>query len=132
MGAQPAEGVRQQGQERDRQQEGQQQQQRQRTMLAQVPGAPRTTAPMPVGQEYVILEVVKHRGMPMAGGREFLVLWAPCKDNDHRVDEMTWQSEKQLRDDGVGKMLDAYLATCLLYTSPSPRDATLSRMPSSA
>ena len=27
---------------------------------------------------------------------------------------------------GVGK------STCLLYTSPSPRDATLSRMPSSA
>ena len=27
-------------------------------------------------------------------------------------------------------MLPAY--TCLLYTSPSPRDATLSRMPSSA
>ena len=26
----------------------------------------------------------------------------------------------------------AILATCLLYTSPSPRDATLSRMPSSA
>ena len=26
----------------------------------------------------------------------------------------------------------ALLATCLLYTSPSPRDATLSRMPSSA
>ena len=24
------------------------------------------------------------------------------------------------------------LTTCLLYTSPSPRDATLSRMPSSA
>ena len=26
----------------------------------------------------------------------------------------------------------AYSLTCLLYTSPSPRDATLSRMPSSA
>ena len=26
----------------------------------------------------------------------------------------------------------AYAYTCLLYTSPSPRDATLSRMPSSA
>ena len=25
-----------------------------------------------------------------------------------------------------------YYSTCLLYTSPSPRDATLSRMPSSA
>ena len=30
----------------------------------------------------------------------------------------------------VGGLLDFY--TCLLYTSPSPRDATLSRMPSSA
>ena len=27
---------------------------------------------------------------------------------------------------------DAILQACLLYTSPSPRDATLSRMPSSA
>ena len=27
---------------------------------------------------------------------------------------------------------DNLLHTCLLYTSPSPRDATLSRMPSSA
>ena len=27
---------------------------------------------------------------------------------------------------------DGYLRSCLLYTSPSPRDATLSRMPSSA
>ena len=27
---------------------------------------------------------------------------------------------------------DLYLKACLLYTSPSPRDATLSRMPSSA
>ena len=28
--------------------------------------------------------------------------------------------------------LDPYINVCLLYTSPSPRDATLSRMPSSA
>ena len=28
--------------------------------------------------------------------------------------------------------LGTTVATCLLYTSPSPRDATLSRMPSSA
>ena len=27
---------------------------------------------------------------------------------------------------------DGYPQNCLLYTSPSPRDATLSRMPSSA
>ena len=30
------------------------------------------------------------------------------------------------------RWVTAYLDPCLLYTSPSPRDATLSRMPSSA
>ena len=30
------------------------------------------------------------------------------------------------------EMLGAYLVTCLLYTSPSPRDKRQSRMPSSA
>ena len=29
-------------------------------------------------------------------------------------------------------MMIGWFSTCLLYTSPSPRDATLSRMPSSA
>ena len=44
----------------------------------------------------------------------------------------------QIREDlgGVGDILDEAmhrrLIICLLYTSPSPRDATLSRMPSSA
>ena len=36
---------------------------------------------------------------------------------------------------GIGKAMAYDLAergACLLYTSPSPRDATLSRMPSSA
>ena len=31
-----------------------------------------------------------------------------------------------------GKLLAGKYKDCLLYTSPSPRDATLSRMPSSA
>ena len=30
------------------------------------------------------------------------------------------------------KVTDVHTQVCLLYTSPSPRDATLSRMPSSA
>ena len=34
--------------------------------------------------------------------------------------------------DSYGNFLGAGLIVCLLYTSPSPRDATLSRMPSSA
>ena len=36
------------------------------------------------------------------------------------------------RDGRVEHTLLGGLVTCLLYTSPSPRDATLSRMPSSA
>ena len=32
----------------------------------------------------------------------------------------------------TAELLDGPLRSCLLYTSPSPRDATLSRMPSSA
>ena len=35
-------------------------------------------------------------------------------------------------DRGFQILLDSYEEVCLLYTSPSPRDATLSRMPSSA
>ena len=34
--------------------------------------------------------------------------------------------------DGVTEVKVWFIPTCLLYTSPSPRDATLSRMPSSA
>ena len=34
--------------------------------------------------------------------------------------------------DGLKPVQRRILYTCLLYTSPSPRDATLSRMPSSA
>ena len=38
------------------------------------------------------------------------------------------------KDESVGNFqyIEADLTICLLYTSPSPRDATLSRMPSSA
>ena len=38
------------------------------------------------------------------------------------------QARRPLNDDGT----QTTIPSCLLYTSPSPRDATLSRMPSSA
>ena len=40
--------------------------------------------------------------------------------------------EETFRSGNKGAMDYHYYPTCLLYTSPSPRDATLSRMPSSA
>ena len=52
------------------------------------------------------------------------------------------EEEKKLFEKDKASMMDIYVMnsdgsnvrqlTCLLYTSPSPRDATLSRMPSSA
>ena len=44
------------------------------------------------------------------------------------IDEAKVTEESSFIDDLGADSLD----TCLLYTSPSPRDATLSRMPSSA
>ena len=44
-----------------------------------------------------------------------------------QVEHITIASENELKESSK----DGY-KTCLLYTSPSPRDATLSRMPSSA
>mgnify|MGYP003316066861 CR=1 FL=1 len=41
------------------------------------------------------------------------------------------QNELKDRFDDLVKS-QGYVSNCLLYTSPSPRDATLSRMPSSA
>ena len=38
---------------------------------------------------------------------------------------------QRLKNEGDNSPADLFI-TCLLYTSPSPRDATLSRMPSSA
>ena len=46
-------------------------------------------------------------------------------DEDNTALPELMKSASAVRDYGKGKV-------CLLYTSPSPRDATLSRMPSSA
>ena len=43
-----------------------------------------------------------------------------------------WTAEALEDVEGTANRLKAQASNCLLYTSPSPRDATLSRMPSSA
>ena len=47
------------------------------------------------------------------------------------VSKLDEDKANDLIDDANNKMT-AYINTCLLYTSPSPRDQVLSRMPSSA
>ena len=55
--------------------------------------------------------------------------------NSSGIWQSVWRTENSGSADGRALAIDSnnvtYL-TCLLYTSPSPRDATLSRMPSSA
>ena len=52
-------------------------------------------------------------------------LGAPNIISKDRQGNETWTYDRISRESTSG-------STCLLYTSPSPRDATLSRMPSSA
>ena len=47
-----------------------------------------------------------------------------------KILEVKYQSVDVLKDQKIREGIKIY--SCLLYTSPSPRDATLSRMPSSA
>ena len=72
-------------------------------------------------------------------GSNFVHYWLERYPEDRIVivDALTYAGN---RDNLTGVSVDANLRfehadindTCLLYTSPSPRDATLSRMPSSA
>ena len=51
---------------------------------------------------------------------------------DDCVDWFCDRHDVNATDEVIDFVVDAHFAFCLLYTSPSPRDATLSRMPSSA
>ena len=59
----------------------------------------------------------------------FLILIAGC--NDQPKNKKETDSSLQLEKD-LEMYKNVWNSFCLLYTSPSPRDATLSRMPSSA
>ena len=47
-------------------------------------------------------------------------------------EEIEKVSKKPLSDEELSSLIKASNNNCLLYTSPSPRDGLLSRMPSSA
>ena len=60
------------------------------------------------------------------GSIPFVILVNPTKlDNEHSFEEPALL-------EGILFSVGSAVMSCLLYTSPSPRDATLSRMPSSA
>ena len=62
-------------------------------------------------------------------------LWFDVSNNETKIasksgDTVTWN--KIITENFGDVTISGNLTVCLLYTSPSPRDATLSRMPSSA
>ena len=73
---------------------------------------------------------------------EFKVFKEPANSQDARIACMRVPGGEELTRKQIDDYTDfvsnfgakglAYIRVCLLYTSPSPRDATLSRMPSSA
>ena len=65
----------------------------------------------------------------------FMLTWAGkwLLEDEILSDKLTVKEVKKNNDKRIVKSLwDILDKSCLLYTSPSPRDATLSRMPSSA
>ena len=61
--------------------------------------------------------------------------WADWKEKDANLVAKTYTGEHILKSREVDiwdKRANIYNNICLLYTSPSPRDGLLSRMPSSA
>ena len=68
------------------------------------------------------VKLLKNAPIPQGSSLEFM---AGNKVVLETADTITVDSDQN-------NSIDASLTICLLYTSPSPRDATLSRMPSSA
>ena len=69
--------------------------------------------------------------LPDLKNKKVLIVWGGW--DGHQPDKYAQRMEKWLKEEGANVTVSDSLGIyCLLYTSPSPRDATLSRMPSSA
>ena len=54
-------------------------------------------------------------------------------DTSQKIEALIFASSKPVSENEIKKRLDIHEdISCLLYTSPSPRDQVVSRMPSSA
>ena len=61
------------------------------------------------------------------------ILFSPHKTNAQEpYQSLPWIGEKEIGPGGVSVPTEQGIYICLLYTSPSPRDISGSRMPSSA
>ena len=94
----------------------------------------RTYIPIPVildGLEHQADGASNRPSLTVANVSNFSIQLGNNFKNDDLVGEKITR-RRTLQKYLVGESADASPPVCLLYTSPSPRDATLSRMPSSA
>ena len=87
------------------------------------------TGPSNCPTEQVITDVAAYSGDQMPASTEDYAAWHEA--NGKRKGVVTLESGLQYKIIKKG-VKNGPSPVCLLYTSPSPRDATLSRMPSSA
>ena len=85
--------------------------------------------------EVLGMQLLRRKDYP--SGRFTLAFVGYGSESDHTVLELThnWDTDSYIQGDAYGHIalgVEDIHSTCLLYTSPSPRDRSLSRMPSSA
>ena len=73
-------------------------------------------------------EIATDAGISLLGDATYQV---EHDEYGHHLVESTGNDQRQFGE-GASDTIAVLIEDCLLYTSPSPRDATLSRMPSSA
>ena len=64
---------------------------------------------------------------------KFIITWGQKTETDDSEGKVIEESDIRPEPEEIKKILSSFIGSiCLLYTSPSPRDRSLSRMPSSA
>ena len=88
---------------------------------------------------YLVMEALRASGAPITehAPEPMPRRWLEEVHDPAYVDEVFRAAVPRAKERRIGFPVTPHIAarvrhTCLLYTSPSPRDATLSRMPSSA
>ena len=84
------------------------------------------------GQDVVVAGIMEHIEEAGVHSGDSACSLPPYSLSQTVVDEIIQSTRKLALELGVKGLMNVQYAVCLLYTSPSPRDATLSRMPSSA
>ena len=94
-------------------------------------GADRNEAALKTATELGVIDRYSNKLAEAVAGADIVVLSVPVRQTGSVLAELlpSLPADSVITDVGSSK---AHVVSCLLYTSPSPRDLSTSRMPSSA